>query len=47
MVYKLGSTDRFESASVSKDLGCRYRGSNGGTRHPGPVGRELSAADVI
>jgi hypothetical protein len=26
MVYKWGSTDGFESASVSKDIGCRYRG---------------------
>jgi len=30
MVYKFVSTDGFERCSVSKDIGCRYRGSNGG-----------------
>jgi hypothetical protein len=30
VVYKWGSTEGFESASVSKDIGCRYRGSYGG-----------------
>ena len=33
MVYKWVSTDMRESASVSKDIGCRPSGSNGWTRH--------------
>jgi hypothetical protein len=30
MVYKWGSTEDSRGASVSKDIGCRYRGSHGG-----------------
>jgi hypothetical protein len=33
MVYTFAALTDSRGASVSKDIGCRYRGSNGGTRH--------------